>query len=62
MATTSSTNVAVGQYGKQNPLFMYQGTAGFSVEIAAIQSGKNAAQGYTTQPASCGVPYCGQDE
>ena len=25
------TEKANGQYGKQNPLFMYQGTAGYSI-------------------------------
>ena len=50
-----------GQYGKRNPLFMYQGTAGCSI-LAALSAGsrmEQEAQGYTAEPAQSGERRCG---
>lgn len=44
-----------GQYGKRNPLFMYQGCAGHTMRLS-LNCGPNAAQAYTAQPDLCGVP------
>lgn len=40
------TEKANGQYGKQNPLFMYQGTAGYSIraELHGSKGGVEAAE------------------
>ena len=32
------TEKANGQYGKQNPRFMYQGTAGYSIRAELIET------------------------
>lgn len=43
------TEKANGQYGKQNPLFMYQGTAGYSIraELHGSKGGVEAAEAFT---------------
>lgn len=38
------TEKANGQYGKQNPLFMYQGTAGYSIR-AELHGSKGGSAG-----------------
>lgn len=42
------TEKANGQYGKQNPLFMYQGTAGYSIraELHGSKGGVEAAEAF----------------
>lgn len=51
----------MSQYGKQNPLFMYQGTEGRTVEAALnyANGGETAAQSYTVTPSQCGASLCG---
>jgi len=52
---------ANGQYGKRNPLFMYQGTAGYNLR-AALDAGAQAeqeAQVFTAEPAQSGEQRCG---
>mgnify|MGYP000319074899 CR=1 FL=1 len=46
------TEKANGQYGKQNPLFMYQGTAGYSIraELHGSKGGVEAAEAFTAVP------------
>lgn len=50
-----------GQYGKRNPLFMYQGTAGHSIrakmDISARQ--EQEAQAFTAEPSQSGERRCG---
>lgn len=50
-----------GQYGKQNPLFMYQGTIGYSVRavLAAKRDGESAAQPFNAVPPQSGPNRCG---
>lgn len=50
-----------GQYGKQNPCFMYQGTAGYSISavLLAAVSGKPDAQGFAAEPPPAGLDPCG---
>ena len=47
------TEKANGQYGKQNPLFMYQGTAGYSIraELHGSKGGVEAAEAFTAVPS-----------
>lgn len=50
------TEKANGQYGKQNPLFMYQGTAGYSIraELHGSKGGVEAAEAFTAVPSASG--------
>lgn len=50
-----------GQYGKRNPLFMYQGTAGYSVRAALNVSAKpdQGAQLFTAVSSQSGERRCG---
>lgn len=50
------TEKANGQYGKQNPLFMYQGTAGYSIraELHGSKGGVEAAEAFTAVPSARG--------
>ena len=52
---------APGQYGKRNPLFMYQGTAGYSIPAVLLTavSGKPEAEGFTAEPPPAGPDPCG---
>ncbi len=50
-----------GQYGKRNPLFMYQGAAGYSVRAAlktAVRRSREA-QIITAEPFQSGNLRCG---
>ncbi len=50
-----------GQYGKRNPLFMYQRTAGYALR-AALNAGAQAepeAQIFTAVPPQSGEQRCG---
>lgn len=51
---------AKGQYGKRNPLFMYQTTAGYSIS-APIACGKSeeAAHATKAEPPQSGPNRCG---
>ena len=51
------TEKANGQYGKQNPLFMYQGTAGYSIraELHGSKGGVEAAEAFTAVPSAAGA-------
>ena len=53
------TEKANGQYGKQNPLFMYQGTAGYSIraELHGSKGGVEAAEAFTAVPSASGQAY-----
>lgn len=55
------TEKANGQYGKQNPLFMYQGTAGYSIreELNGSKGGVEAAEAFTDVPSASGQDRCG---
>lgn len=55
------TEKANGQYGKQNPLFMYQGTAGYSIraELHGSKGGVEAAEAFTAVPSASGQDRCG---
>ena len=46
----------MGQYGKQNPLFMYQGTEGFTLRAAAVYRATAQADG--AAPAVNGAALC----
>lgn len=50
------TEKANGQYGKQNPLFMYQGTAGYSIraELHGSKGGVEAAEAFTADRPPAG--------
>ncbi len=50
-----------GQYGKRNPLFMYQGTAGYDLraEVSTSAMGEQKAQAFTAEPAQSGEQRCG---
>ena len=51
-----------GQYGKRNPLFMYQGTAGYSVRAGDVKisaDNEHTAQVYTAEPSQSGQRRCG---
>lgn len=50
-----------GQYGKRNPLFMYQGTAGYSIKAAlhSAAESKETVQAYTAVPSQSGQDRCG---
>ncbi len=52
---------AQGQYGKRNPLFMYQGTAGYSVEatLQTGESGQEPAQAHIVTSSPSGTARCG---
>ena len=53
------TEKANGQYGKQNPLFMSQGTAGYSIraELHGSKGGVEAAEAFTAVPSASGQAY-----
>lgn len=55
------TEKANGQYGKQNPLFMYQGTADYSIraELHGSKGGVEAAEAFTPVPSASGQDRCG---
>lgn len=55
------TEKANGQYGKQNPLFMYQGTAGYSIraELHGSKGGVEAAEAFIAAPPGSGQNRCG---
>lgn len=55
------TEKANGQYGKQNPLFMYQGTAGYSIraELHGSKGGVEASEAFTAVPSASGQDRCG---
>lgn len=55
------TEKANGQYGKQNPLFMYQGTADYSIraELHGSKGGVEAAEAFTAVPSASGQDSCG---
>lgn len=46
----------MGQYGKQNPLFMYQGTEGVSLRAAAVYSA--SALAVAAAPTDSGTALC----
>ena len=53
-----------GQYGKRNPLFMYQRTAGYGLRAALgiraqAEQGAQGAQVYTAVPPQSGEQRCG---
>jgi len=50
-----------GQYGKRNPLFMYQGTAGYSVraEVSTSAKEEQETRAFTAEPAQSGQSRCG---
>lgn len=50
-----------GQYGKRNPLFMYQGTAGYSVRSVLDASARTEkeTQAFTAVPPQSGEQRCG---
>lgn len=50
-----------GQYGKRNPLFLYQGTAGHSIraEVGTCAKGEQKARAFTAEPAQSGQSRCG---
>ncbi len=52
---------AKGQYGKRNPLFMYQGTTGYSVKAAlqAGESGQKPAEANIVTSSQSGTARCG---
>ena len=60
-ARCMETEKANGQYGKQNPLFMYQGTAGYSIraELHGSKGGVEAAEAFTAVPSASGQDRCG---
>ena len=55
------TEKANGQYGKQNPLFMYQGTAGYSIraELYGSKGDVEAAEAFTAVPSASRQDRCG---
>lgn len=50
-----------GQYGKRNPLFMYQGTTGYSIRapLQAGQDGKQTVQANKVTSSPSGTVRCG---
>lgn len=50
-----------GQYGKRNPLFMYQGTAGRSIRAALKADAEQKPEALTTtaEPSKSGMSRCG---
>lgn len=52
---------AKGQYGKRNPLFMYQGTMGYSVKatLQAGEDGKETVKVNTATSSQSGTVRCG---
>lgn len=50
-----------GQYGKRNPLFMYQGTAGYSIraEVSISAEKEQETRVYTAEPSQSGERRCG---
>lgn len=50
-----------GQYGIRNPLFMYQGTAGYSVTAALLEGDgeQEAAAPYLVTSSESGTRRCG---
>lgn len=52
---------AKGQYGKRNPLFMYQGTTGYSVKDApqAEESGQKSEETNIVTSSQSGTARCG---
>lgn len=46
----------MGQYGKQNPLFMYQGTEGITITAAAVCRASVAAG--SVEPSPNGTAIC----
>lgn len=55
------TEKANGQYGKQNPLFMYQGTTGYSIraEPHGSKGGVEATEAFTAVLSASGQDRCG---
>lgn len=55
-------NVATnGQYGKRNPLFMYQGTTGRSIRAALKTDAEQKPEALATraEPSQSGMNRCG---
>lgn len=52
---------ANGQYGKRNPLFMYQGTAGCSIRAALKVGAEQEQEALITkaEPSQSGTIRCG---
>lgn len=52
---------ANGQYGKRNPLFMYQGTAGHSIRAALKADAEQEPEALITraEPSQSGMSRCG---
>lgn len=50
-----------GRYGKRNPLFMYQGTAGRSIRAALKADAEQKPEALTTmaEPSQSGMSRCG---
>lgn len=50
-----------GQYGKRNPLFMYQGTMGYSVKatLNAHKDGTETVKSNTVTTSQSGTARCG---
>lgn len=49
-----------GQYGKQNPMFMYQGTVGYSIKAELNNgAGKETAKAFIAVPPCSGEDRCG---
>lgn len=50
-----------GQYGKRNPLFMYQGTMGYSVKatLQTAQDGKETVKVNSVTSSISGTARCG---
>ena len=55
-------NNRLGQYGKRNPLFMYQCAAGYSIKAAAVKyaaESKQDAVVFEASPNQSGTRRCG---
>lgn len=55
-------NNKVGQYGKRNPLFMYQCAAGYSITTAAVKyaaKSKREDMAFDANPYQSGTRRCG---
>ncbi len=50
-----------GQYGKRNPLFMYQATAGHSIRAALKTAARRSREALivTAKPPQSGINRCG---
>lgn len=50
-----------GQYGKRNPLFMYQGAVGRSIQAALKADAEQGPEALTirAEPSQSGVSRCG---